>query len=278
MVRELNAEQQARRQSMLGAIERRINPVKTPLQYKLALLLSAVIMVLLPVIYVAIACAFAFVVYYHAVNSIGIFNHVRGKGVIMAAIIYVGPLIAGVTAVLFMFKPLFSRAPKSDLPTSLSRDDEPILFQFVDKLCDTVHAPRPKRIDVDCQVNASASFHRGWFSMLLGNDLVLTIGLPLITGMYEQARSELGDDENLSIDGVKSLRGQQTCKVFSAGHGLTVDDAGRRQRLSGLKPPICCGASDWFAGLQDALDILRRLDAAGRSPGRVDGACVLLRQ
>lgn len=179
----LTTEQEARREKLLAAIERKIDPVKTPVQYKMALLLAAVIMVLLPIIYVAIACAFAAVVYYHAIYSVAIFQNVRGRGVIMAVIIYVGPLIAGVTAVLFMLKPLFSRAPKADRPTSLSRDDEPILFQFVDKLCDTVHAPRPKRIDVDCQVNASAGFHRGWFSMLLGNDLVLTVGLPLITGM-----------------------------------------------------------------------------------------------
>lgn len=183
MSRVLTAEQEARREKLLAAIERKIDPVKTPVQYKLALLLSAIIMVLLPVIYVAIACAFAAIVYYHAIYSVAIFQNVRGRGVILAAILYVGPLIAGATAVLFMLKPLFCRAPKGDRPTSLSRDEEPILFQFVDKLCDTVHAPRPKRIDVDCQVNASASFHRGWFSMLLGNDLVLTVGLPLITGM-----------------------------------------------------------------------------------------------
>ena len=29
--------------------------------------------------------------------------------------------------------------------------------------------------------------------------------LPFITGLYERARAELEDDENLSIDGVKEL-------------------------------------------------------------------------
>ncbi len=183
MVAVLTEKLKARREKLLAAIEGPIEPVRTPAQYKLALLLAAFIMVLLPVVYLALACAFAFVVYYHAVHSVSIFDNVRGRGVLVALIIYVGPLIAGVTAVLFMFKPLFSRAANNDQPTSLHRGDEPILFDFVDKLCDAVHAPRPKRIDVDCQVNASASFRRGWLSMLLGNDLVLTIGLPLITGM-----------------------------------------------------------------------------------------------
>jgi len=183
MVAVLNEKLKARRTKLLESIERPIEPVRTPAQYKLALLLAAFVMVLLPVVYVGVACCFAFVVYYHAVHSVSIFSHVRGRGAILALIVYLGPLIAGITAVLFMFKPLFSRAPRTDQPHSLSRDKEPILFDFVDKLCDAVHAPRPKRIDVDCQVNASASFLQGWLSMLQGNDLVLTIGLPLITGM-----------------------------------------------------------------------------------------------
>jgi len=45
-----------------------------------------------------------------------------------------------------------------------------------------VGAPKPKRIDVDCNVNASASFRRGILSMF-SRDLVLTIGLPLVAGL-----------------------------------------------------------------------------------------------
>src|SRR5690606_10973018 len=35
--------------------------------------------------------------------------------------------------------------------------------------------------------------------------LFLLSELPYITGLYEQARAELDDDENLSIDGIKQL-------------------------------------------------------------------------
>jgi hypothetical protein len=43
-------------------------------------------------------------------------------------------------------------------------------------------APFPRRIDLNCELNASAGFRRGTFSFL-GNDLVLTIGLPLAAAM-----------------------------------------------------------------------------------------------
>ena len=99
-----------------------------------------------------------------------------------AFLLYVAPMIIGGILVLFMFKPLLSRPAQRRKSRALSRDKEPLLFAFVDRLCDAVHAPRPKRIDVDLQVNASASFRAGMLSML-GSDLVLTIGLPLVAGL-----------------------------------------------------------------------------------------------
>jgi hypothetical protein len=98
------------------------------------------------------------------------------------AVAYVAPLVAGAILVFFMFKPLFAKPVKRGKPRSLNREQEPVLFAFVDRVCAAVRAPRPSRIDVDCDVNASASFRRGVLSML-GNDLVLTIGLPLVAGL-----------------------------------------------------------------------------------------------
>jgi len=48
-----------------------------------------------------------------------------------------------------------------------------------------VGAPAPRRIELDCDLNASASFRRGLLSFL-GHDLILTLGLPLIAGLNEQ--------------------------------------------------------------------------------------------
>lgn len=80
-----------------------------------------------------------------------------------------------------MVKPLFApRAPRSQ-PLALNPESEALLFGFVTRVCAVVGAPFPARIDVDCELNASASLRRG-FKSLLSNDLVLTIGLPLVAG------------------------------------------------------------------------------------------------
>src|SRR5262249_24911153 len=89
---------------------------------------------------------------------------------------------AGVVLVLFMIKPLFARLPKARRGRALDLGREPILFAFVTRIARAVHAPEPRRIDVDCQVNASASFGAG-LGGLVGRNLVLTIGLPLVSGL-----------------------------------------------------------------------------------------------
>ncbi len=84
-----------------------------------------------------------------------------------------------------MVKPFFaSRPPEPDRYTLMAESD-PALFAFIGRICKLVKAPLPSRVDVDRQVNASASFRRGWRSMR-GKDVVLNIGLPLVGGLTIQ--------------------------------------------------------------------------------------------
>lgn len=167
---------------VLSAFTGDIEPVRVPITYRLGILLVTEVMVLLPLLYIGIIGLVAYGVYYHAINHVGMLESGRGRGKIMVFLAYLAPMIVGGILVLFMFKPLFSRPAKGRKLRSLSRDKEPLLFAFVDRICVAVGSAKPKRIDVDCQVNASASFRKGIWSMF-GNDLVLTIGMPLVAGL-----------------------------------------------------------------------------------------------
>jgi len=94
----------------------------------------------------------------------------------------IASVTVGVTVVLFLLKPLFAARPRSAKPFTIDRNQQPVFFAFVDRLCETVGAPKPRRVDVDTDVNASASFRGGLFS-LLTRRLVLTVGLPLVSGL-----------------------------------------------------------------------------------------------
>lgn len=167
---------------ILDSFRGAIDPVSVRFGYKLSIALVLVFMLLLPVVYVALIGLICVFLGLHAMHDTALLHAGRGRGAAMAVVLYAAPLLAGSILVFFMFKPLFARPLKRGQPRSLDRNQEPLLFAFVDRVCMVVGAPRPSRIDVDCDVNASASFRRGLLSML-GSDLVLTLGLPLVAGL-----------------------------------------------------------------------------------------------
>jgi Zn-dependent protease with chaperone function len=168
---------ESRALSPLDAFTADISRTKLSLFYSIGLAVVAFAMVLLPAVYIALIALTGWGVLYHLMHNTGIMAG-SGSG-LGRLIIYLGPAIAGGILVFFMLKPLFARRGKAAEPLSLDPVKEPLLFTFVQRICQLVRAPMPSRIDVDCQVNASAGLRRGLWS----KDLVLTIGLPLAAGL-----------------------------------------------------------------------------------------------
>ena len=148
--------------------------------YNLGLTLVAFAMLLLPLIYLGLISGVVYLLYYHATESIGLLQRVSSGRLALFA--YLGPMVVGSLLVLFMIKPLFVRRARYIRPSKIERQEEPLLFAFVEKLCNRVGSPMPNEIHLDINVNASASFRRGLLS-IFANDLVLTIGLPLAAGL-----------------------------------------------------------------------------------------------
>jgi Zn-dependent protease with chaperone function len=165
--------------SPLEAFTGSIAPTKTGFLYKAGLAVVAFAMVLLPLVYVALIGLTAWAVLMHLTHDTWLFEGGSGRGTLVQLILYLGPAVAGGILVFFMVKPFFAAKEKSPDPIVIDPAREPLLFAFVKKICNLVGAPVPCRIDVDCQANASAGLKRGLWS----KDLVLTIGLPLASGL-----------------------------------------------------------------------------------------------
>ena len=165
--------------SPLTAFHGALLPTRTGPLYQAGLAVVAFAMVLLPLLYLALVGLASWGVVLHLRHDTWIFDTRSGRGGILQLLVYLGPAVAGFILVFFMVKPFFAAKPKPPETLTLDREQEPLLFAFVDKICGLVGAPPPCRIDVDCQVNASASLRRGLWS----NDLVLTVGLPLASGL-----------------------------------------------------------------------------------------------
>lgn len=170
-------------EEVLGAFQGSIPRTPVPFLYQIGLVIVAVTMIILPLIYLALIGAAGWAVYYWAAHFTFLLGGPGGARLqVVKFLAYATPLVIGGVVVLFMIKPLFARRPARAQPLALNRDAEPVLFAFIERICEIVGAPKPKRIDIDCNLNASAGFRRGLLSFL-GNDLVLTIGLPLVAGM-----------------------------------------------------------------------------------------------
>jgi Zn-dependent protease with chaperone function len=172
--------------SILAAFDQPIVRPKTGFFYHVCLLLVAVTMLILPLVYIAFVGGLAWLTYHHAVYNwkpiMGLGGFTGGRILIFKFLVYAVPLCAGIVVTFFMFKPLLAGRPKHAQPLALNPSDNPLLYAFIAKICGVVGAPTPKRIDMDCELNASASFRRGFRSMT-GNDLVLTIGLPFVANL-----------------------------------------------------------------------------------------------
>lgn len=161
-------------------ISSRIPRAKLSAKYRIAMFLAALGMILLPLIYLGM------------LGGIGwwLYDLANGEPISAATGVRRGhsgtddlvPLFVGGVVLLFMIKPLFSRRPKSVQPRILKPDEEPELFEFINQIAELAGAPRPKRVQVDIQVNASASLTHGFWS-LFSRNLTLTIGMPLAGGL-----------------------------------------------------------------------------------------------
>ncbi len=173
--------------SILAALDQKIPRPRTSFFYQCGLLLVTVTMVLLPLIYMAFVGSVAWLVYHHAIHNWGPIMDWGGftgggRVMILKFLVYFTPLLAGLVVLFFLFKPIFARRPKHAQPLALNPASEPMLYAFIHKICEAVGAPSPRRIDLDCRLNASAGFRRG-FGSFMGNDMVLVIGLPLVANL-----------------------------------------------------------------------------------------------
>jgi Zn-dependent protease with chaperone function len=167
-------------QEILDAFRGDIQPVKKTAAYGLGILVLAVAMLVLPTLYLLLVSGFAYLLYFHATSNLDAILHMRHWLALL--FLYIGPLVIGVILLFFMVKPLFARKSRKQKLRTLEFGAEPLLFALVTRVAQAVGAPQPKRIDIDCEVNASASFGSA-LGVVLGGDLVLTIGLPLVAGL-----------------------------------------------------------------------------------------------
>ncbi|MDB5325802.1 MAG: heat shock protein HtpX [Phycisphaerales bacterium] len=166
------------------AFEGKLERKRVAILYRLGVLAVACVMVVLPLIYVATVVAVATGVWWHATHDAWWMASVGQvpRLMIFVAIVYAIPIIAGVLIVLFMLAPLWPRRHAQRKYYWVDRREQPLLYAYIDRLCDTMRAPRPARINLVADANAWVHIDNGWVG-IIRRRLVLTIGLPLVAAL-----------------------------------------------------------------------------------------------
>ena len=150
------------------------------LGYLLGLAVVAFVMVSLPAIYVGLILLVGWGVWYHATSHFFLVQ--GGHAGWLGWPLFFGPIFVGEFLIFSLVLPLLAKGEAAPPAVALDADEERSLFSFIEPICRRVGAPMPSRVEVNCAVNAAASFRRGAAS-LLSQDMTLTIGLPLVAGL-----------------------------------------------------------------------------------------------
>jgi Zn-dependent protease with chaperone function len=157
--------------------------------YRLGLALVVIGMALLPLIYLALTAVAGWWVYFFATEY---FTSIWGwrvggswYGLVLKIVCSCTPLLAGGAVVIAMVKPLFARRAAHMQPLVLQPEVEPQVYASVQEVCRLVGAPAPRRVELNCDLNAAAGFDRG-LRGFFGNQLILTLGMPLVAGLSER--------------------------------------------------------------------------------------------
>ncbi|QDT15150.1 M48 family metallopeptidase [Alienimonas californiensis] len=162
-----------------------VNPVRTvraSLGYQIVALFAAGVVLLMPVVYLTLIGGVGGAIYYHFMEHTALLELGRGRGRVLAALLYLAPGVAGGAVILALLKPLAAPEGGRSQWRVLHRQTQPTLFALIDRVCDAVSAPRPDQVRVDAQANMSAGY-QGGFLGLFGGKFVLTIGVPFAAGL-----------------------------------------------------------------------------------------------
>jgi len=166
-------------------------PVRLPWLYRPAAVLLVAVALVQPLVYFAAIAGVGWATLWWgswgtrllSAGSTGYGYRARGLIMLLRVFVYLTPLVGGVMIVLLLLGALFpSRRDPGPRGYPLARVEHRLIYAYVDKLCDIMRAPRPVRIDLRPDANASASFDGGW-SWIVRRRMVLTIGTTLIAGM-----------------------------------------------------------------------------------------------
>ena len=143
--------------------------------YKFRVSLALLSILLFFILYTAMVVGLAYLAYYAIMYDMGDINK-------LTILLKLGAIAGSVMLFVFTLKFIFKlKNHKPNNRIKLEKNENPELWNFVYQICKETHAPTPKSIYVDPEVNAYVSYTNTWLSLFLPVKKELTIGLGLVS-------------------------------------------------------------------------------------------------
>lgn len=163
--------------TILDGLTTPIEPIVRSSDYHAGMWGAALVMIFMVMSYVG-GLAILFWILLNIAFYISSFGSMFGPS-IFGVLFYGLIFLIGVSVFLALIKPLFLKRESEFNEFELQPAQEPLLFEFVHRICKAVGSPSPDQIVVDAHANAGASFVSG----PLDNRMKLMIGLPLVLSL-----------------------------------------------------------------------------------------------
>ncbi len=164
------------RETVLAAFNGKMEPPKVGLVRKAGALIVALILLMMPVFYLAVMGTVGFGMYWLAVSEILAGQH---PAVFWAAEAGLGLFLV------CLIKPLIEPQRRGEKVYVVDAQQELLLGELTSKICEQIGAKQPKRIELECSTRVVAA----------KSGSVLTIGLPAMASLsVEQFAAVVGDE------------------------------------------------------------------------------------
>jgi len=166
----------------LDAAEGRLPVLPRAVLQNVATAVAAVTVVFVALTYLLGVAGLLWLVLDYAVSHARLLSSSGAGG---SAVVYMVIAVVLLLVVLLLVKPAFKLGKAEGKPVKLRRADQPELYAYVDRLCELLGTPKPERIELYLDANASASL-TGFAMGLFSRRPVLSLGMTLIAGMNAQ--------------------------------------------------------------------------------------------
>lgn len=163
--------------------QEKIKAKRTPMMVRLASAVAAVVLLMLPVMYITIIGLLAWLALDYMLSHLLLLAEGESLGVVLA---YAAPAALVFLIILLLVKPAFRIGSGAMEPITLNSTDQPLLFSYLDRICEVLQTPKPHAVRVDLSSGASASFDGPLYGLFSGK-LTLNLGLTLIAGLDVRA-------------------------------------------------------------------------------------------